>query len=142
MAAFQEFAWFRERVVQIPGRFLIRHKNFHATSPVPRSPPGISPGNTAERRLRFAKPGRRAASTAWLASSGLQTYLHSCGTAFATKEVEDDVVDIAERAVQFAGVAEGTARMVARRSSLAEYLACHHTRQTASPLRTSEFSRR
>ena len=82
------------------------------------------------------------ASTAWLASSGLQTYLHSRGAAFATKEVEDEGVDIAERAVQFTGVAEGTARMVARRSSLAEYLACHHTRQTASPLRTSEFSRR
>ena len=29
--------------------------------------------------------------------------------------------DIAERAVQLGGVAEGTARMVARRSSLAEY---------------------
>ena len=60
MAALQEFAWFRERVVQIPGRFLIRHENFHATSPVPRSPPGIGPGNTAERRLRFAKPGEES----------------------------------------------------------------------------------
>jgi starvation-inducible DNA-binding protein len=35
--------------------------------------------------------------------------------------VEDYVDDIAERAVQLGGVAEGTARMVARRSSLAEY---------------------
>ena len=36
-------------------------------------------------------------------------------------DVEDYVGQIAERAVQFGGVAEGTARMVARRSSLAEY---------------------
>jgi starvation-inducible DNA-binding protein len=35
--------------------------------------------------------------------------------------VEDYVDDIAERAVQLGGVAEGTARMVALRSSLAEY---------------------
>ena len=35
--------------------------------------------------------------------------------------VEDYVDDIAERAVQLGGVAEGTARMVAKRSSLAEY---------------------
>jgi starvation-inducible DNA-binding protein len=35
--------------------------------------------------------------------------------------VEDYVDDIAERAVQLGGVAEGTARMAARRSSLAEY---------------------
>jgi len=35
--------------------------------------------------------------------------------------VEDHVDDIAERAVQLGGIAEGTARMVARRSSLAEY---------------------
>lgn len=37
--------------------------------------------------------------------------------------VEDYVDDIAERAVQLGGVAEGTARTVARRSSLAEYSA-------------------
>ena len=37
------------------------------------------------------------------------------------EEVEDYVDDLAERAVQLGGVAEGTARMVARRSSLAEY---------------------
>jgi starvation-inducible DNA-binding protein len=36
-------------------------------------------------------------------------------------ELEDYVDDIAERAVQLGGVAEGTARMVAKRSSLAEY---------------------
>jgi starvation-inducible DNA-binding protein len=36
-------------------------------------------------------------------------------------DVEDYVDDIAERAVQLGGVAEGTARMVARRSSLGEY---------------------
>ena len=36
-------------------------------------------------------------------------------------DVEDDVDQIAERAVQLGGVAEGTARMVAKRSSLAEY---------------------
>jgi starvation-inducible DNA-binding protein len=35
--------------------------------------------------------------------------------------VEDYVDDIAERVVQLGGVAEGTARMVANRSSLAEY---------------------
>src|SRR5438067_8874767 len=35
--------------------------------------------------------------------------------------VEDYVDDIAERAVQLGGVAEGTARMVAKRSSLSEY---------------------
>src|SRR6516164_10256823 len=35
--------------------------------------------------------------------------------------VEEYVDDIAERAVQLGGVAEGTARMVAQRSSLAEY---------------------
>jgi starvation-inducible DNA-binding protein len=37
------------------------------------------------------------------------------------EDVEDYVDEIAERAVQLGGVAEGTARMVARRSSLAEY---------------------
>jgi hypothetical protein len=36
------------------------------------------------------------------------------------EEVEDNVDDIAERAVQLGGVAEGTARMVAKRSSLAD----------------------
>jgi starvation-inducible DNA-binding protein len=36
-------------------------------------------------------------------------------------EVEDYVDEIAERAVQLGGVAEGTARMVAKRTSLAEY---------------------
>jgi starvation-inducible DNA-binding protein len=37
------------------------------------------------------------------------------------EDVEDYVDDIAERAVQLGGVAEGTARMVAKRSSLSEY---------------------
>src|SRR5215468_6047205 len=37
------------------------------------------------------------------------------------EDVEDYVDDIAERAVQLGGVAEGTARMSAKRSSLAEY---------------------
>jgi starvation-inducible DNA-binding protein len=37
------------------------------------------------------------------------------------EEVEDYVDDIAERAVELGGVAEGTARMVAKRSSLSEY---------------------
>src|SRR6266404_182263 len=37
------------------------------------------------------------------------------------EEVEDYVDDIAERAVQLGGVVEGTARMVAKRSSLPEY---------------------
>src|SRR5260370_13389960 len=37
------------------------------------------------------------------------------------EEVEDYVDNIAERAVQLGGVAEGTARMVAKRSSLREY---------------------
>src|SRR3974390_3878423 len=35
--------------------------------------------------------------------------------------VEDYVDDIAERAVQLGGIAEGTARMAAQRSSLGEY---------------------
>jgi starvation-inducible DNA-binding protein len=39
------------------------------------------------------------------------------------EDVEDYVDDIAERAVQLGGVAEGTARMAAKRSSLAEYAA-------------------
>ena len=37
------------------------------------------------------------------------------------EEVEDYVDDIAERAVQLGGVAEGTARTASKRSSLAEY---------------------
>jgi starvation-inducible DNA-binding protein len=37
------------------------------------------------------------------------------------EEVEDYIDEIAERAVQLGGVAEGTARMVAKRSSLSEY---------------------
>jgi starvation-inducible DNA-binding protein len=37
------------------------------------------------------------------------------------KDVEDYVDDIAERVVQLSGVAEGTARMVAKKSSLSEY---------------------
>jgi starvation-inducible DNA-binding protein len=37
------------------------------------------------------------------------------------EDVEDYVDDIAERAVQLGGAAEGTARMAAKRSSLAEY---------------------
>src|ERR1700731_5111832 len=36
-------------------------------------------------------------------------------------EVEEYVDEIAERAVQLGGIAEGTARMVAKRSSLPEY---------------------
>ena len=37
------------------------------------------------------------------------------------EDVEDYVDEIAERAVQLGGVADGTVRMVAKRSSLAEY---------------------
>ena len=37
------------------------------------------------------------------------------------EDVEDYVDDIAERAIQLGGVAEGTARMGAKRSSLPEY---------------------
>ena len=37
------------------------------------------------------------------------------------EEVEDYVDEIAERAAQLGGVAEGTARIVAKRSSLSEY---------------------
>src|SRR5215831_19653489 len=40
-----------------------------------------------------------------------------------SEDVEDYVDDLAERAVQLGGVAEGTARMVAKRSSLPEYSA-------------------
>src|SRR2546423_3995952 len=39
------------------------------------------------------------------------------------EDVEDYVDDIAERAVQLGGVAEGTVRRVAKRSSLTEYAA-------------------
>jgi len=39
------------------------------------------------------------------------------------EDVEDYVDEIAERAVQLGGVAEGTARLVAKRSSLSEYAA-------------------
>jgi starvation-inducible DNA-binding protein len=53
--------------------------------------------------------------------------------------VEDYVDDIAERAVQLGGIAEGTARMVAKRSSLAEYPAiavdgCSHVDALSSAL--------
>src|SRR5947208_8621745 len=37
------------------------------------------------------------------------------------EDVEDYVYDLAERAVPLGGVAEGTARMAAKRSSLTEY---------------------
>src|SRR6266481_1388722 len=37
------------------------------------------------------------------------------------EDVENYVDDIAERAVQLGGIAEGTARMAAKRSSLSEY---------------------
>jgi starvation-inducible DNA-binding protein len=37
------------------------------------------------------------------------------------EDVEDYVDDIAERAVQLGGIAEGTARMVVKRTSLSEY---------------------
>jgi starvation-inducible DNA-binding protein len=37
------------------------------------------------------------------------------------EDVEDYVDEIAERAVQLGGIAEGTARMAAKRSSLSEY---------------------
>jgi starvation-inducible DNA-binding protein len=37
------------------------------------------------------------------------------------EDVEDNVDEIAERVVQLGGVAEGTARMAAKRSSLSEY---------------------
>src|SRR5947199_7717186 len=55
------------------------------------------------------------------------------------EEAEDYVDDIAERAVQLGGVAEGTARTVAERSSLSEYPAkavdgCGHVEALASAL--------
>src|SRR6059036_4255470 len=37
------------------------------------------------------------------------------------EDVEDYVDEIAERAVQLGGIAEGTARMAAKRSALSEY---------------------
>jgi starvation-inducible DNA-binding protein len=54
--------------------------------------------------------------------------------------VDDYVDDIAERAVQLGGVAEGTARTVAKRSSLPEYPAnttvdgCSHVEALSSAL--------
>jgi starvation-inducible DNA-binding protein len=54
-------------------------------------------------------------------------------------DVEEYVDEIAERAVQLGGVAEGTARMVAKRSSLAEYPAnvvdgCGHVEALSTAL--------
>jgi starvation-inducible DNA-binding protein len=51
--------------------------------------------------------------------------------------VEDYVDEIAERAVQLGGVAEGTARMAARRSSLAEYPAAVDGRGHVEALSTA-----
>jgi starvation-inducible DNA-binding protein len=51
--------------------------------------------------------------------------------------VEDYVDEIAERVVQLGGVAEGTARMVARRSSLAEYPAAVDGRGHVEALSTA-----
>jgi starvation-inducible DNA-binding protein len=55
------------------------------------------------------------------------------------EDVEDYVDDLAERAVQLGGVAEGTARMAAKRSMLAEYPAnavdgCAHVEALSSVL--------
>lgn len=51
--------------------------------------------------------------------------------------VEDYVDEIAERAVQLGGVAEGTARMAARRSTLAEYPAAVDGRSHVDALSTA-----
>lgn len=51
--------------------------------------------------------------------------------------VKDYVDEIAERAVQLGGVAEGTARMVARRSTLAEYPAAVDGRSHVEALSTA-----
>ena len=142
MAALQAFAWFRERVVQIPRRFLPRHENFHDTSLVPRSRSLSAPATQPSAACGSQNQAKRVASTAWLGIIRPPDRSALPWHCLCSKEVEDDEDDIAERAVHFGGVAVGTARMVARRSSLAEYSACHHTRQTASPLRTSEFSPR
>jgi len=138
MAALQAFAWFRERVVQIPRRFLPRHENFHDASLVPRSRPLSAPATQPSAACGSQNQAKRVASTAWLGIIRPPDRSALPWHCLCSKEVEDDEDDIAERAVHFGGVAVGTARMVARRSSLAEYSGCHHTRQTASPLRTSD----
>ena len=51
------------------------------------------------------------------------------------EDVEEYVDEIAERAVQLGGVAEGTARMAAKRSSLAEYPAKPTAAATSRPYR-------
>jgi len=67
-ALLEEFAWSHERVVQIPvdpGRFLADAMTFvpprwSAVCRPVRSPTAVTPGNTAERRLRLAKPGEES----------------------------------------------------------------------------------
>jgi hypothetical protein len=142
MAALQAFAWFCERAVQIPRRSLPRHENFHDTSLVPRSRPLSAPATQPSAACGSHNQAKRVASTAWLGIIRPPDRSALPWHCLCRKEVEDDEDDIVKRALHFGGVAVGTARMVARRSSLAEYSACHHTRQTAFPLRTSEFSPR
>jgi len=70
------------------------------------SPPGWPTASTCRRR-----PSRPTGTSRGRTSSPCQI----------NEDVEDYIDDIAERAVQLGGIAEGTARMVAKRSSLAEY---------------------
>ena len=142
MAALQAFAWFRERVVRSLGGFCPGMRTFM----IPRwslVPDRYRlPQHSRAPLTALKNQVKRVASTAWLGIIRPPDRSALPWHCLCSKEVEDDEDDIAERAVHFGGVAVGTARMVARRSSLAEYSACHHTRQTASPLRTSEFSPR
>src|SRR5262245_39454045 len=66
MAALQAFAWFRERVVEIPRRFLPRHENIHDTSLVPRSRPLSAPATQPSAACGSQNQAKRVASTAWL----------------------------------------------------------------------------
>lgn len=99
MAALQAFAWFRERVVQIPRRFLLRHENFHDTSLIPRSRPLSAPATQPSAACGSQNQAKRVASTAWLGIIRPPDRSALPWHCLCSKEVEDDEDDIAERAV-------------------------------------------
>ena len=99
MAALQAFAWFRERVVQIPRRFLPRHENFHDTSLVPRSRPLSAPATQPSAACGSQNQAKRVASTAWLGIIRPPDRSALPWHCLCKREMEDDMDDIAERAV-------------------------------------------
>jgi starvation-inducible DNA-binding protein len=58
------------------------------------------------------------------------------GLSFGEGQVEDYVDDLAERVVQLGGIAHGTARQVAKRSTLPEYPAVRAGRDHAEAVAT------